>query len=435
MNKIPGNVPQSEEPLNTDPLQDSRVGTFASLHNRNFLWYWLGQIASFMGLQMGIVARGWLVWIMTGSELYIGIVSFAFGLPILLFSLFGGAIADKLPKRNLLIGAQLFQAVIALAIAFLVASDEIEFWHLVMAAFGNGLIFVFNGPARQAIIPDLIKKDMMLNAISLNSAGINFTRIAGPAIAGLLIAPFGIDGVYFTTVGFYLISMFTFIMISLPITQKKILKPESFGDSWSIARSLWVDLVAGLRYLRNNSTLIWLLVMALIPLFFGLPYMNLLPVFADEVLGVGEVGFGLLMACQGIGALSASLGLASLGNYKRKGILLMIFSFAFGLALAIFTLSETYVISLGLLLIVGAFNAGYTALNNTLLQSNADREMLGRVMSLHLLTFAAMPLGTLPIGALAEIFGIAHVVFAGGILIMVFTTVMAMWRPVLRRLE
>ena len=434
-------VPLGEMEIQVVTPAEARVTTFTSLGNRNYLWYWLGQIASFTGLQMNIVARGWLVWIMTNSAFDVGMVSFAFGVPIFLFSLFGGAIADRVSKRNLLITTQAFNAVVALFIAILIGTGRIEFWHLVMAAVFIGFSFVFNGPARQAIIPELVKRRELLNAIALNSTAMNLTRVVAPATAGALMVVIGIAGVYYIVVACYLAATAALWMLPRPKrVEEGVGIPLGAGASdqsrsGGLARAIWADLVEGLSYIRHNPLILSLLAMAFIPLAFGLPYLNLMPVFADEVLHVGEVGFGMLIAMAGAGALAASLGIASLGDFRRKGMLLFILALGFGITLAVFGISHSFALAMAILVGVGAGGAGYMTVNNTLIQSNVPGRMLGRVMSIYMITFALMPMGTLPLGALAEAIGVSHAVVAGGILIVLFTLAMVILRPSLRRLE
>jgi len=431
-------VPLDESQIEVAASPRLKVTTFASLRNRNYLWYWLGQITAFTGLHMGLVARGWLIWTMTGSELAIGVVSFAFGIPMLLFSVFGGAIADRMMKRNLLIATQAFQAVIALSVATLIATDRIEFWHLVTAAVCGGFLFVFHGPARQAIIPELVDKEHLLNAVALNSSGMNLTRVVGPAVAGALLSIIGIAGVYYLVATCYAAAVAALCMVSSSGTTEKTSTLREAGHKVGtdvLPQSILADLAEGFRYMRQSPLILSLLAMALIPLTFGLPYMMLLPVFADEVLHVGELGFGILMAMGGVGALAASLGIASLGDFRRKGTLLILLALAFGLTLTLFGLSHSFVLSLAILAVVGACGSGYMAINNTLLQSNVPINLLGRVMSVYMLTFALMPMGALPVGALAEAIGAPIAVGAGGILIVVFTVAMVVLLPSLRRLE
>ncbi len=441
MSELPRPTPLGESQIEVAPPPLPRITTFTSLRNRNYLWYWLGQVAFFAGLQMNIVARGWLVWIMTRSAFDIGIVSFAFGVPILLFSVFGGAIADRVRKRNLLIVTQAFNAIVTLVIAILIGTGRIEFWHLVIAAVLIGFSFVFNGPARQAIIPELVRSRELLNAIALNSTGMNLTRVVAPAIAGALLVFIGIAGVYYIVVACYVAAAAALFMISVPKGgEEGVGVPLWAGASdqsrsRGLARAIWADLVEGLSYIRHSPLILSLLAMAFIPLAFGLPYMNLLPVFADEVLHVGKVGFGMLIAMTGAGALVASLVIASLGDFRRKGMLLLILALGFGITLVVFGISHSFALSMAILVAVGAGGAGYMTINNTLIQSNVPVRMMGRVMSIYMVTFALMPMGTLPIGALAEVIGVSYAVAAGGILIVLFTLAVVILRPSLRKLE
>ncbi|MDY6918559.1 MAG: MFS transporter [Chloroflexota bacterium] len=389
---------------------------------------------------MNIVARGWLVWELTGSAMKLGVVSFAFGLPVLLFSFFGGAIADRVPKRNMLVVTQLCHAGVTLVIAVLVTTGLIEFWHLVMAGAATGVFFVFDGPARMSIIPELVPTRQLLNAISLNASGTNLTRVAAPTVAGALLVVIGTAGVFYTVVALYVAAAASLWMISIARRQElaRTPLPQMAGPRERVvvlARSIGADLREGARYIRHSSLVLSLLAMAFVPLVFGLPYQNLLPVFADDVLGVGEFGYGTLMGAAGLGSLVASLVLAPLGDFRRKGVLLILLAATFGAGLVIFGLSGSYVLSLVVLLVVGAGGTGYMTLNNTLLQMNVPIRVLGRVMSLYMMTFALMPMGTLPIGTLGDAIGVSTAVTAGAVLVVVFVVVMAIVRPSIRRLE
>lgn len=423
------------------------VRTFTSLGTPNYLWYWLSSVASFAGLQMQIIARGWLVWQMTGSELALGLVSFAFGVPIFLFSLFGGALADRLNKRDLLIATQAFNVVVTLAIAVLISLGMIEMWHLIAAAVATGFSFVVNGPARQSIIPHLVQKRELLNAISLNATAMNVTRVVGFALGGALLPLIDFAGVYYLVVAFYVISTALLFFISMPAGDEESapmrrrtpaggeMDTGPYGAATRFMADIWADLKEGLGYIRHSTLVIMLLAMAFVPLTFGLPYMNLMPAFADDVLGLGDFGYAMLLMMTGVGALIASLTIASLGDFKRKGMLLIYLALGFGITLALFSMSHSYVLSLIILVGVGAGSTGYMAVNNTLIQSNVPRHMLGRVMSIYMVTFALMPMGTLPIGAIAEAIGPATAVGAGAVVVIVFTLAVALFLPRLRRLE
>jgi len=416
-------LPLEQPELEVMTPQQARITTFASLRNRDYRWLWLSTIAFFGGIQMQVVARGWLVYELTNSPFALGMVSAAFGLPLLLFSLLGGTVADRVAKRNLIILSQVGNSAVTLVIAVLIATGNIEFWHLVGAAAATGIGFIFIAPGRMALISELVRPKQLLNAIALSSSGTNLTRIVAPALAGALLAVIGTDGVYYLVVAFYLVSV---------VCMSRI--PRGAAPAARPGVSLWGGIAEGLRYLRHSPVMILLLMMAFIPIVFGMPYQNLMPVFAVDVLGVGETGLGLLMSMTGVGALVGSLGVASLGDFRRKGLLLIGVGLLFGAGLAIFGLSHIYTLSLLILVVVGLSNAAYMTLANTMVQSSAPLEVRGRVMAIFMVTFALMPLGTLPIGYVAEVVGPTYAITGGAVLVLVFILAVAVLRPAVRRL-
>lgn len=417
-------VPLGESELEVLPPEQARVTTFTSLKNRHYRWFWLGMLASFIGIHLQLVARNWLVYEMTGSALALGIVIAAWGLPILLLSLYGGAVADRVKKRDLLIVTQVANGIITLIIAILIATEGILLWHLIAAAALTGIIFAFHVPARLAIIPELVQKREILNAIALNSTGMNLSRFVGFAIGGALLGVIGVAGVYYVVVFCFFVS--AALLFMLPVVEKVRQRAVT---------SIKVDMMEGLRYIYHSPLLRSLLAMAFVSIAFGLPYMNLMPVFAVDIFDVGEFGLGFLLGMAGLGSLIGSLILASLGDFRRKGLLCIGLAFGFGATVALFGFSDSYPLSLVLLIAVGLLGAGYLAVNNTLIQSKVPHEMLGRVMSIYVMTFAMMPLGTLPLGAVSEAIGAQLAIGAGGIIVVLFTLGMAIFHPRLRRLE
>ena len=415
--------PGSSEPDVLIPYE-GKVTTFTSLKNRHYRWFWLGMLASFLAIHFQLVARNWLVYEMTGSALDLGIVIAAWGLPILLLSLYGGAVADRIKKRDLLIWTQVANGIITLIVAILIDTGAIALWHLIAAAALTGIIFAFHVPARLAIIPELVQGRELMNAIALNSTGMNLSRFLGFAIGGALLGAIGVAGVYYLVVFCYFVS--AALLFMLPVVEK--LRERA-------VTSIRVDLAEGLRYLHHSPIIRSLLAMAFVSIAFGLPYMNLMPVFAVDIFDVGEVGLGLLLGMAGLGSLIGSLTIASLGDFRRKGLLLVGLAFGFGASVVFFGFSGYYPLSLVLLVAVGLLGTGYLAINNTLIQSNVPHDMLGRVMSIYVMTFAMMPLGTLPLGAISEAIGAPLAVGAGGIVVVLFTLVMAIFQPRLRRLE
>ena len=380
-------------------------------------------MASFAGIQMDLLVRGWLVYEMTGSALNLGIVGIAFGLPIFTFSFWGGIVADRVGKLRLIIVSQAATGAVSLGIAILLATGAIVWWHFVVAAFLQGVIFAFQAPGRQAFVPELVNRQELLNAIALNSSALNLMRIIAPAIGGILLATIGATGVYYVIVACNMTSVATLFVISIPVRQ---VKPKQTFKS---------DMFQGLRFIRHNPTILALLTMAFVPTIFGLPYMYLMPVFAADVLKVGETGLGWLMTMIGVGALAGSLGIASLVDFRHKGLLQLILVFVFGVTLCLFSQSSHFGLSLALITGVGLGSIGYITLNNTLILHNTPQKVQGRVMSNFMMTFGLMPVGALPMGALAEFWGSPLTVFVGGAIVIVFTVAMGTLIPRLRRLE
>jgi len=406
--------------------------TFAALRLRAYRWYWLGTLASFFGMQMQWPAQGWLAYELTHSPFKLGLVGAAWGFPLFIVSLFSGVIADRVQKRNLIIVSQACLAIVTLVVAVLISTGLIQYWHLLVASLVSGVIFSFNIPGRQAIVPELVPREMLLNAIALSSGGMNLTRVAGPALAGVLISTIGTAGVYYAALGCSVVSIASLAM--LPAT-----------SSLRQRESLLRDFTDGLRYLLGHGTVLTLLGMEMVLVLFGMPFQSLMPVFA-ELLQVKALGFGFLMAMVGIGALFGSLGIASLGDFKRKGQLLLIAGVTFGVTLVFFANAHSlctrlnlgagsFYLALFFLLLAGAANTSYMSINNTLIQMNISDSVRGRVMSVYMMTFGLMSLSSLPAGAMAGSLGAALPVTIGGVVVVLFMLVMAFSYSRVRNLE
>ena len=415
--------------------QEPRITTFTSLGNRDYRWFWLSMLAAFGALHMQLIARNWLAYELTGgSALSLGFVAAAWGLPVLFMTFLGGTVTDRVPKRTLLVVTQAINLTITLVVAVLITTGVITLWHLVLAAFTTGVTFAFNAPGRQAFIPQLVPRRQLMNAIALNSTGSNLMRVLGYFVGGALIVAIGVAGVYYVVVGLYAASIVLLLMVSVPgsptVRTGELGPTSGEGNTTSVA----ADLVQGLRYIVHHPLILSLLALEFIPVMLAMPYMNLLPVFAVDVFGRGPEALGFLMGAAGVGALVGALTIASLGDLRRKGPLLIGLALLFGVALAIFAFTPSFSIALVLLLFVGGGSAAYMAMNNTLIQSNITDEVRGRVMSVYVMTFALMPLGTLLVSAAVEEVGASLAVGGAGIVVTLFVIAMAIFRPTLRRL-
>ena len=402
----------------------ARVHTFDSLKERSYRWLWLGMLGAFAGMQMQMLARGWLVVDkLDGSALDLGIVTSSSGAPLLLLSLFGGVISDRFPKRNLLVVTQTCNAIIALLVAVLIVTDLVQIWHMIVAAVLTGTVFAFNMPGRQSLIPELVSKDKLSNAIALNAAGMNLNRIIAPGVAGVLVAFIGSSGVYFIVVGCYAFAAFTMLMVH-PVRR-----------TTPTRTTIIQDLKAGLRYAKSDSKIMSLLLLALVPLIFAHPYQALLPIFAKDILGVGSDGLGFLMGAVGVGAVTGTLVLASLSNFRSRGVLMVVLLVLLGLALVLFSQSGNLYLSMGALFLVGVGSMGYNALNHTLLLTTTTPEMRGRVTSIYMTSFGIMPLGVFPMTAAADAIGPPNALTIGGAGLIVITLLLVLWRPQIRALK
>jgi MFS family permease len=399
-----------------------------SLKNRSFRILWLGMFASINAMQMAGIAGGWLVYTMTESSLALGIVTAGSGIPLILFSLFGGAVADRVQKRNLLLITQASLCAISVAITGLVVFKVIVLWHLVVASLVSGLVSSFNLPARQAFLMELVKEDELTNAIALNSTAGNICRIGSPALAGVLLSIIDIPGVYGIVAICYGLAFFSLLL--LPKGEKSPKKADRQEEV-----SVMNDVLEGLRYVRSNPTLLSLLVMAFVPLITATSYFPLMPVFAKTIFKAGEKGLGFLMSSAGIGAFCGSFILAALGDFRRKGVLMLSSGMLFGLSLVCFGMTGNLVMAMAFLFFVGAGGSMFLTLIMSLIMSNTPQTLTGRVMSIFIMTWGLMPLAALPAGALAQISSAPLVVSAGGAILFIFLIAISIIHPPLKRLR
>lgn len=399
---------------------------FLSLKELEFRNLWLGMLPGTMAMQMGMITNGYLAYDLTGSAAAIGLVTLGFGVPMLLFALIGGVVADRVSKRRILMLTQMTIGLCAATLAFLVLSDLIRIWHMTLVAFVMGTCFAFNMPARQSFVAEIISRERLMNAIALNNAGMNMSRVVGPALAGFLIGiPWiGIGGVYVL-----MVVMYVFVVLSLFRVRDRGARPNDGKTSG--LRSL----LDGLGYIRGNPVLMALLLLAFAPVMLGMPYQALMPVFAEDVFNVGPSGLGLLMTVNGIGALLGSLVIASMSSVSRRGLVQLALGVTFGLSLALFAFSGHFAVGLFALLIVGGASAAYMSLNSTLVMDKAEPAYHGRVMSVYMLTFSLMPISVLPVGALADMFGAPLTIGLGGVALVAVVILYGVFHPSYRHLR
>jgi MFS family permease len=396
---------------------------FSSLKVKYFRIYWLGMFVSLVGTWIQTVALSWLVFQLTNSAFLLGVVGFLGSLPIFILSLFGGVLADRINKRNILIFTQAAFMVLAFLLAVLTQFRFITPAQIMLIALSNGVIMAFDAPARQSIVVELVGKEHLFNAIALNSVAFNSSRIIGPAIAGVLISIIGMSGCFY-------LNGISFLAVIIALFYIKFGKSTVRNNNSALK-----DIKEGLVFVNSNRLILALMSVVAAMSLFGISYIILMPVYAGHVLGVGVKGLGVLMSSTGIGALAGALGLARLGDFKFKGRLLVWSVFLFSFSLIAFSLSKDYLLSILALIFVGGSSVIPVALVNTLLQIRVPHEFRGRVMSLFMITFAGIvPFGNLISGSLAQTWGVSTALFCCGAVCLVLFTLINFSFPGLKKL-
>lgn len=385
-----------------------RVQTFRALRYRNYRLLWLGQTGHSASLWMDQVARAVLILDLTGSALMLSLVIATRLVPILLFGLIAGAIADRADRKKILLATQLttFSTHVFLGVA--VVTGFVEVWMVFATALVAGTAMAFNQPVRQSLIPMTVPREDVMNAVALNSTALSFMRIGGGSLAGVLLIPFNAGGVYLVNAGIYVLVTLMTVMLQLP--PGPVRGKERPG--------LFADLKEGFVYVGKNRDLAVVVSLAVILFVFGFPYQQVFtPLLAKETLDLGDSGVGFLAGATGVGAFIGSLVVASLGSIRRPGLQLLINLIVLGAVLVVISLQATVAGTALLIAVAGSMTVTYMAFTNGILLSNAAPEMHGRVMSLLSLDRGLIPLGAILAGLLASGLGVRPGLFVMGMLV------------------
>jgi MFS family permease len=399
------------------------LATFDALSVRDYRLLFQGNAVTSIGFWMQQVALGWLVLDLTDSPFYLGLASFARSFPMLVVSPFGGVLADRLDRRFLIISTQVSQLVVTGILAVLVFTEWVTVWHVLVASLLMGIAMSTHVPARQALIPALVGKHRLANAMALYSLSLNTSRIVGPSLAGAVMGWGGVGGCLALQCLGYLWAVANVLQIRYGAqrTQRRA------------GTTVLQNLVEGLRYCYRTKPIFTQLLIAAIPTIFAYPYMNFLPAFARDVYGMGPEGLGLLMTCMGLGALGGSFVIASRRQIRRKSLVTVICAGLFGLFLCCFAVSPWVPLALVFLALAGASSSVYMTLNGTIVQELCADEYRGRVSSVYMVTWGLVPVGALPAGVLAEAYGAPVTVLLGGAITCAFAIGLLSLRPGLRR--
>ena len=382
--------------------------TFESLGDPSFRYYFFGLLLLMGAVNMQMVARSVLAFELTDSVLAVGYVGAGFAPPILLFSLWGGAIADRVDRKRLIQIGQVGVALIALAVGVSIITDTVTIWHLIAAALAQGTLWSFLMPARQAIIPQIVGDKLMINAIALSSSGMSLMTLAAPGIGGVLYKIFGPGTVYFVIAGMAVASfVFTTQLPDVGRMKKKA------------GSAIIEEMKEGFRYVAGKKIVLLLLLMALSTAILAMPFRSLLIVLVADVFDRGAGAVGLLLSMIGLGALIGSLAFAGMRTSSPRGMFLIGSTVLSGLGILAATLSPSYLVLVVIMSFVGLGDSGRRTLNNTLIMEQVDDEHRGRVMGLYMMNFGLMPVGAIPIAGLAVIFGIREALALSAVILTV----------------
>jgi len=368
-------------------MWDGRLAAFRALRHRNFRLFFVGQLISLIGTWMQSVAQAWLVLKLTNSSMALGIVAFAGYMPILLAGLFAGAVVDHVDRRRLIIGAQFLLMISAFVLAAVTWAGVVRVEYVIILAAFNGLVSSFDMPGRQAFVVEMVGREDLPNAISMNSMIFNGARMVGPAVAGILIAVIGVSGCFFLNGISYLAVIWSLFEMVLP---RRAVAGEFSSEMIRKVRE-------GLQYIWRHRPSFYLLLLVAINSGFGMQYTVLIPLFARNLLHSGARGYGFLMAAQGLGAVAGAIAMNSRAPTPRALRQNLVFGlFCAAVSICAFGLSRWMWLSLIAQMFIGAGLMHHMVTTNTMLQLFVSDELRGRVMSIYTLSF----IGTAPIGSL-----------------------------------
>ncbi|MFZ3340835.1 MAG: MFS transporter [Terriglobales bacterium] len=379
---------------------------FKAFQYRDFRLMWIGACTSSIGTWMQIVAQGWLIYRLSHSAFLLALDQFLGGIPIFLFSLIGGVVADRLDRRRILLGSQWVQMASAGLLTFLVFTGRVHVWHILCLSFVSGFAQAFGGPAYQALIPTLVEREDMPNAIALNAIQFNVAIMVGPALAGQALAKLGETWCF----GLNAVS-FLAPIISLSMITARFLPQKT-------TESVFTSLKEGIKFVRRQPSMEALIILAFFMTGLSMPMRTYFPVFVKDIFHRGPETYGNLLALMGLGSICGSLGVAWLGNIKRKGRLALTALMTLGVGISGFALSKRLPFSGVMLVIAGASMMAVFANVNSLVQLITTNEMRGRVMSVYNFAFrGGMPMGNLLSGWLVPIFTAPIVLGVNGMLL------------------
>jgi MFS family permease len=423
---------QNEGPFITSPKKKKpslfNLKALSSLRNPVFRRFYGALLAQRAALNMLMVTRSYLIYVLTGSYTLLATLNLAHILPLFFTSLIGGAFADRVQKKHILMFGQIGLFVIYIGVAIslttgYLAADRVgSWWVLMVAAVLEGLIAGIMIPSRQAIIPEIVGERNMMNGIALTNLAMSLLRMVAPAVAGFVIDAYDYDVVYYTMAALTVIA--TILLISTP----------HIGKVVKGSVNVFANVSEGLRYIWRKKIILFILVFILMSMTLSMPIQTMMPVFTDDILKTGEKGMGILMSVSGVGAIVGSFALASLPD-KKRGLMMLAGSFALGLALIVFSFSSSWTLALIMIFVFGLGQAMRMTLSSSLVMHHTEPEYRGRVMSVYTMNFSVTSLGTFAAALLSNVVGIQWALGGFAMVLVLITLLITVFAPKLYRLD
>ena len=403
------------------------------MRHRNYGALWIGSLSASFAMNMQQVARGWFIYDWTSSAVDLAVVTMSFMLPQVLLALPGGVFADRYQKRKIIVGSQLLNCFATLVMALVILLERVEFYHFILFGILNGSILAVSFPARHAMIPDVVPSGLVFSAIALSTTSMNFARVIAPAFAGFLIAwissgdtksSYGVGIVYLVITALYFLAAAATQIVSVRGGAHRHYEPKH----------VMAEIHEGLQFVWRHPTVFGLIAISIIPFLFAFPLNTFLPAFNEDILHGGPDDLGILLSALGIGSIIGSIMLATAGSMRRKGFWLFWICIGWGVVTTIFGFVTHFFAAILVIGIVGWCSSWNMAMNRALIQQNTRPQILSRVMSIDMMSHGLMPFGVLPIGLVADYFGVANAIMVSGLLFIVSIVILYLSTPTIRHL-
>jgi MFS family permease len=404
----------SESAVETEALPRTRLArTFSALRYRDFRLVWIGAFTSTTGTWMQTVAQAWVVYSLTGSALLLGFDAFLSTGPMLIFSLFGGVIADRMERRKIMLASQYLQMTFAFVLAFLLWTNTVKIWHIFLLSFLTGSAQSFSGPAYASLLPLLVKREDVPNAIAMNSMQFNLARVIGPVVGGLALTAWG-AAACFALNGFSFIAVIiAYLIIRTPIIRGS-------GET----KGIMAEMHEGFAFVIGRRTLLLLTFLSFAGTFLGMPIVTFLPVVSKVIFAAGAKAYTYLLSAYGVGSVVGALLVAATGHVPNKGRLALMLQLTFATLLVAFALSRIFPASIFIAFGAGLCIVGVISLYSSLVQLATSDSMRGRVMSIFMLAFrGGMPLGNLLAGFIAQRWSITTALLINGVVLAIVAVI------------